>query len=156
MSTAERIAPSYLEEGFSLRSWLGTHDHKRIAILYALGITFFFFLGGLAAALIRLELVTPAGDVLSAETYNKAFTFHGVVMVWFFLIPSIPATLGNFLLPLMIGARDMAFPRLNLFSWYLYIVGGLFTIACLLLGGVDTGWTFYTPFSTMFSNSNVM
>ena len=156
MSTAERIAPSYLEEGFSLRSWLGTRDHKRIAILYALGITFFFFLGGLAAALIRLELVTPAGDVLSAETYNKVFTFHGVVMVWFFLIPSIPATLGNFLLPLMIGARDMAFPRLNLFSWYLYIVGGLFTIACLLLGGVDTGWTFYTPFSTMFSNSNVM
>ncbi len=119
-------------------------------------ITFFFFLAGIAAAMIRLELVTPAGDLMSAETYNKAFTFHGVVMVWFFLIPSIPATLGNFLLPMMIGARDVAFPRLNLFSWYLYMVGGVFTIACLLLGGVDTGWTFYTPFSTMFSNTNVM
>jgi cytochrome c oxidase subunit I len=158
MNTVERPlpAPSYLEEGYGLRSWLGTHDHKRIAILYALAITFFFFLGGFAAALMRLELVTPAGDVMSAETYNKMFTFHGVVMVWFFLIPSIPATLGNFLLPLMIGARDVAFPRLNLFSWYLYIGGGIFTLACLLLGGVDTGWTFYTPFSTMFSNSNVM
>jgi len=157
MSTVELPLPrSYLEEGFSLRSWLVTHDHKRIGVLYGIGITFFFFLGGLAAALIRWELVTPAGDLVSAETYNKAFTFHGVVMVWFFLIPSIPATLGNFLLPLMIGARDVAFPRLNLFSWYLYMAGGLFTLACLLLGGVDTGWTFYTPFSTMFSNSHVI
>src|SRR5690349_9287930 len=157
MSTVERLpAPrSYLEEGYGLRSWLTTHDHKRIAVLYGIGITFFFFLGGLAAALIRWELVTPAGDLVSAETYNKAFTFHGVVMVWFFLIPSIPATLGNFLLPLMIGARDVAFPRINLASWYLYMAGGAFTIATLLAGGVDTGWTFYTPFSTMFSNSNV-
>src|SRR5581483_3828625 len=112
-------AVSYLEAGYGLRSWLTTHDHKRIAILYALGITTFFFLGGLAAAMMRLELVTPYGTLMSAETYNKTFTFHGVVMVWFFLIPSIPATLGNFLLPLMIGARDVAFPRLNLFSWYL-------------------------------------
>ncbi len=148
--------PSYLADGSSLRSWLLTHDHKRIAILYAIAITGFFALGGIAAAMIRLDLVTPGGNLMSAETYNKAFTFHGVVMVWFFLIPSIPATLGNFLLPLMIGARDVAFPRLNLFSWYLYIGGGAFTIACLLLGGVDTGWTFYTPFSTMFSNSNVI
>jgi len=155
MSTVE-LPRSYLEEGFDLRSWLTTHDHKRIGVLYGIGITFFFFLGGMAAALIRWELVTPAGDLMSAETYNKAFTFHGVVMVWFFLIPSIPATLGNFLLPLMIGARDVAFPRLNLFSWYLYMAGGLFTLACLLLGGVDTGWTFYTPFSTMFSNSHVI
>jgi cytochrome c oxidase subunit I len=159
MPAADLFSPpgaSYLEQGYGLRSWLLTHDHKRIAILYGISITFFFFLAGIAAALIRLELVTPEGDLMSAETYNKAFTFHGVVMVWFFLIPSIPATLGNFLLPLMIGARDVAFPRLNLLSWYLYITGGLFTLACLLLGGVDTGWTFYTPFSTMFSNSNVM
>jgi cytochrome c oxidase subunit 1 len=106
--------------------------------------------------MIRINLVEPQGALLSAETYNKTFTFHGVVMVWFFLIPSIPATLGNFLLPIMVGARDLAFPRLNLASWYLFVIGGCFTIACLLLGGVDTGWTFYTPFSTMFSNTNVI
>jgi len=146
---------SFLARDYGLLDWLTTRDHKRIAILYALGITFFFFLGGVAATLIRFNLVEPQGAIMSAETYNKTFTFHGVVMVWFFLIPSIPATLGNFLLPLMIGARDVAFPRLNLASWYLYIGGGLFTIAALLAGGVDTGWTFYTPFSTMFSNSNV-
>ena len=156
MLPAEHAAPSYLTDGNTLRSWLATHDHKRIAILYAVSITFFFFLGGIAAALIRLELATPAGDLMSADTYNKTFTFHGVVMVWFFLIPSIPNTLGNVLLPIRIGARDVAVPRLNLFSWYLYVAGGIFTVACLLLGGVDTGWTFYTPFSTMFSNSNVM
>jgi cytochrome c oxidase subunit I len=155
MPATER-PPSFLQEGNTIRAWLTTRDHKKIAILYALAITFFFFLGGAAAALIRLELATPPGDLMTAETYNKMFTFHGVVMVWFFLIPSIPATLGNFLLPLMIGARDVAFPRLNLLSWYLYIGGGLFTVVCLLMGGVDTGWTFYTPFSTMFSNSHVI
>lgn len=145
---------SYLAGKGGLWAWLTTRDHKRIAILYTLGITFFFALGGVAAAMMRLNLIEPSG-LLDPETYNKAFTFHGVVMVWFFLIPSIPATLGNFLLPLMIGARDMAFPRLNLASWYLYMIGGLFTIAALVLGGVDTGWTFYTPFSTMFSNTHV-
>jgi len=139
-----------------LLSWFTTTDHKRIAILYAITITLFFIMGGVAAAMIRINLVEPQGALLSAETYNKTFTFHGVVMVWFFLIPSIPATLGNFLLPIMIGARDLAFPRLNLASWYLFVIGGCFTIACLLLGGVDTGWTFYTPFSTMFSNTNVI
>jgi cytochrome c oxidase subunit 1 len=149
-------ASSYLAEGFSLRSWLATHDHKRIGILYTLSITALFFIGGAAATLIRLELLTPAGDLVSAETYNKLFTMHGVIMVWFFLIPSIPSTLGNFLLPLMIGARDLAFPRLNLASWYLYIAAAVFTLGALLAGGVDTGWTFYTPFSTMFSNSHVI
>jgi len=139
-----------------LLSWLLTTDHKRIAILYTITITLFFIMGGVAAAMMRINLVEPQGALLSAETYNKTFTFHGVVMVWFFLIPSIPATLGNFLLPIMIGARDLAFPRLNLMSWYLFVIGGCFTIACLLLGGVDTGWTFYTPFSTMFSNTNVI
>jgi cytochrome c oxidase subunit 1 len=147
---------SYLAEGYTLRSWLTTRDHKRIAILYAIAITGFFFLGGAAAALIRLELATPAGDLVTADTYNKIFTLHGVVMVWFFLIPAIPSTLGNFLLPLMIGARDVAFPRLNLLSWYIYVVGGLFTVGTLIAGGVDTGWTFYTPFSTMFSNTHVI
>src|ERR1043166_4907592 len=111
-------------------------------------ITAFFFLGGAAATLMRLELATPQGDVVSAETYNKLFTAHGMIMVWFFLIPSIPATLGNFLIPLMIGARDLAFPRLNLMSWYIYIAGACLTVAALIVGGVDTGWTFYAPFST--------
>src|SRR5438067_10061828 len=147
---------SYLDAGMTIRSWLTTHDHKRIAILYALSITVFFFIGGAAATLIRIELATPAGDLVSANTYNKLFTMHGVIMVWFFLIPSIPATLGNFLVPLMIGARDLAFPRLNLASWYLYVFGALFTLAALFLGGVDTGWTFYTPFSTLYSNTNVI
>jgi cytochrome c oxidase subunit 1 len=144
---------SYLEDGLTLRSWFFTTDHKRIAILYAIAITGFFFIGGAAATLIRLELATPAGDLVSHDTYNKLFTAHGVIMVWLFLIPSIPSVLGNFLIPLMIGARDLAFPRLNLLSWYLYIAGGLIILASLFLGGVDTGWTFYTPYSTMFSNS---
>jgi cytochrome c oxidase subunit I len=147
---------SYLEDGLTLRSWLTSTDHKRIAILYAISITFFFFIGGAAATVIRLELATPACDLVSNATYNKLFTAHGVIMVWLFLIPSIPSVLGNFLIPLMIGARDLAFPRLNLLSWYLYIAGGLTILVSLLLGGVDTGWTFYTPYSTMFSNSWVV
>jgi cytochrome c oxidase subunit 1 len=155
-SSGPRESDNYLTAGFSLRSWLLTRDHKRIAILYAVAITSFFFLGGAAASLIRLELITPQGDVVSAETYNKLFTAHGVIMVWFFLIPSIPATLGNFLVPLMIGAKDLAFPRLNLLSWYIYMFGALFTLGALIAGGVDTGWTFYAPFSTMFSSSYVV
>jgi cytochrome c oxidase subunit 1 len=147
---------SYLDEGFSLKSWLTTHDHKRIAILYLISITTFFFIGGVAAAIMRIELFTPQGDLVAADTYNKLFTVHGIVMVWFFLIPSIPTTLGNFLVPLMIGARDLAFPRLNLASWYLYVFGGIFTIVTLIAGGVDTGWTFYTPFSTRFSTTAVV
>ncbi|TCS39370.1 cytochrome c oxidase subunit 1 [Paucimonas lemoignei] len=149
-------AGNYLTEGYSLRSWLTTHDHKRIALLYMASITAFFFIGGAAATLIRLELATPPGDLVSHDTYNKLFTMHGVIMVWMFLIPSIPSALGNFLMPMMIGARDLAFPRLNLLSWYVYVAGGLFTIAALIAGGVDTGWTFYTPFSTMFSNTHVI
>src|SRR5690606_1848929 len=112
--------------------------------------------GAVAAGLMRMELVTPAADVVGADTYNRLFTAHGVIMVWMFLIPSIPSVFGNFILPLMIGARDLAFPRLNLLSWYLYLGGGLFTITALLLGGVDTGWTFYTPYSSVFSNTHVM
>jgi cytochrome c oxidase subunit 1 len=155
--TRRSDAPSsYLTDGMSIGSWLATHDHKRIAILYAITITAFFFIGGAAATLIRLELATPAGDLVRAETYNKLFTMHGVIMVWFFLIPSIPATLGNFLVPLMIGARDLAFPRLNLTSFYLYVGGAVFTLAAMIAGGVDTGWTFYAPFSTLFSNTHVL
>lgn len=147
---------SYLAAGNSLRSWLLTTDHKRIAVLYLVTITLFFAIAAFAAALIRLELLTPKGDLLSAEGYNRAFTVHGVVMVWFFLIPSIPNVFGNFLIPLMIGARDLAFPRLNLASWYIFVFGGLFTLAMLAFGGVDTGWTFYTPLSSTYANGNVV
>jgi len=147
---------NYLNAGFSAKSWLLTIDHKRIAILYLLSITFFFFIGGIFAVLIRLELLTPQGDLMQAETYNKMFTMHGMVMIFFFLIPSIPAVLGNFLIPLMIGAKDLAFPRLNLLSWYIYFIGGLFTLAAIVFGGVDTGWTFYTPHSSTYSNTNVI
>jgi cytochrome c oxidase subunit 1 len=146
----------YLNSSYGLRSWLGTRDHKRIALLYLISITAFFFLGGFFAVLIRLELLTPPGDLVEAETYNKLFTMHGIIMIFFFLIPSIPAVLGNFLLPLMIGARDLAFPRLNLASWYIYTVGGLITLYAVASGGVDTGWTFYTPYSSTYANSHVI
>lgn len=146
----------YLNIDYSWRSWLLTVDHKRIAILYLISITLFFFVGGFFATLLRLELVTPQGDLVQAETYNKLFTMHGVTMIFFFLIPSIPAVLGNFLLPLMIGARDLAFPRLNLLSWYLFMFGAVAAIAAMAAGGVDTGWTFYPPYSTRYSNSQVV
>ena len=145
----------YLNVHYGVRSWLLTTDHKRIALLYLASITAMFFLGGVFAVLIRLELVTPQGDLVSSDTYNKLFTMHGVVMIFFFLIPSIPAVLGNFLIPLMIGAKDLAFPRLNLLSWYCYIVGALFTLWAVVHGGLDTGWTFYTPYSTVASNTQV-
>ena len=146
----------YLNDGYGIKSWLLTRDHKRIALLYLAAVTFFFFVGGAFAVLIRLELATPAGDLVSDETYNKLFTMHGVMMVFFFLIPVIPAVLGNFLVPIMIGAKDLAFPKLNLASWYIYILGGLFTLYAIVTGGVDTGWTFYTPFSTVSSTTNVI
>lgn len=149
-------ANNYLTAGRSLRSWLLTLDHKRIAILYMVSITFFFFVGGAAAVLFRLELLTPKGDLLAADTYNKLFSLHGIIMVWFFLIPAGPAVLGNFLIPMMIGAKDLAFPRLNLFSWYLFMAGGLFTLGVIIIGGVDTGWTFYTPYSSTYANSHVI
>ncbi|MRX49916.1 cytochrome c oxidase subunit I [Paracoccus sp. S-4012] len=151
----QTLPRSYLGAGHSVRSWLLTTDHKRIALLYLGTITVFFLIGGSAATLMRLELVTPPGELVSADTYNRLFTLHGVIMVWFFLVPAVPATLGNFVLPLAIGARDVAFPRLNLLSWYLTIAGGVLVLASLLLGGVDTGWTFYTPYSSLYSNSYV-
>jgi cytochrome c oxidase subunit 1 len=146
----------YLNDGYGIKSWLLTRDHKRIALLYLAAVTFFFFVGGAMAVLIRLELATPVGDLVSDETYNKLFTMHGVMMVFFFLIPAIPSVLGNFLVPIMIGAKDLAFPKLNLASWYIYMIGGLFTLYSLVTGGLDTGWTFYTPFSTIASTSNVI
>src|ERR687888_291011 len=156
MSTVLLPPHHYLNDGYCVRSWLLTRDHKRIALLYLAGVTFFFFIGGAMAVLIRLELATPPGDLVSDETYNKLFTMHGVMMVFFFLIPAIPSVLGNFLVPIMIGAKDLAFPKINLLSWYIYIVGGLFTLYALVSGGLDTGWTFYTPFSTVASTTNVI
>src|ERR1051326_277888 len=153
VSESER---DYLNVAYGVGSGLLTTDHKRIGLLYMVSLTLMFFVGGFMAVLMRLELLTPPGDLVTSDTYNKLFTMHGVIMVWFFLIPSIPAVLGNFVLPLMIGAKDVAFPRLNLLSWYIFVVGFLFTITAMILGGVDTGWTFYTPYSTQGSESNVL
>jgi cytochrome c oxidase subunit 1 len=147
---------NYLNNGYSLRSWFLTTDHKRIAILYLFTIVLFFFVGGSFAVLMRLELMSPQGTLVQAETYNKLFTMHGIVMIFFFLIPSIPAVLGNFLIPMMVGARDLAFPRLNLLSWYVFVAGASVTLFALVTGGLDTGWTFYTPFSTSYSNTRVV
>src|SRR5207253_1049450 len=124
---------NYLNAEYGVKSWLLTKDHKRIALLYLGGISFFFFIGSLYAMAIRLELLTPQGDLTQSSTYNKIFTQHGIIMVFFFLIPSIPATLGNFLVPMMIGAKDLAFPRINLLSWYIYMIGGIIAISVLLL-----------------------
>lgn len=153
---AERPKLNYLNNGHTIKSWLLTKDHKRIALMYLVSVSAFFLMGGLYAAFIRLELLTPASDLLETATYNRVFTQHGILMVFFFLIPAIPAILGNFLLPLMIGAKDLALPRINLLSLYIYWIGGVITLWALMQGGVDTGWTFYTPYSTTFSNSYVM
>src|ERR1700759_282002 len=147
--------PNYLSE-HTVRSWLLTTDHKRIGILYLFTILFFFIIASIAAAMMRIELLHPTGGLMTSETYNKLFTIHGTLMVWFFLIPSIPAVLGNFVLPMMLGARDVAFPKLNLLSWYLFNAGGLLALYAVTFGGVDTGWTFYTPYSSTYSNSHVV
>jgi cytochrome c oxidase subunit 1 len=148
--------PDYIDADYGVKSWLLTTDHKRIAILYMFTVTAFFLIGGIFAVLLRLELLTPAGDLMESDTYNRVFTMHGVAMIFFFLIPGIPAVLGNFLVPIMVGARDLAFPKLNLASWYIFAAGGLLALWSILRGGVDTGWTFYTPFSTTYSNSYVI
>lgn len=144
---------NYLSEPRGIKSWLYTLDHKRIAVLYLFGIMFAFALGGFFAMLVRLELLSPNKVLVGADTYNQLFTLHGAVMIFLFIIPSIPAVLGNFVLPLMIGAKDVAFPRLNLASWYVYVAGSLIALFSLFSGAVDTGWTFYTPYSTQTSTS---
>jgi cytochrome c oxidase subunit 1 len=151
---AADLEPSYLTAETTVRSWLLTRDHKRIALLFFASITFFFFVGGIAATLMRLNLATPEG-LLQPAVYNRMFTMHGIIMVWFFLIPSIPTTFGNFFVPLMIGARDLAFPRVNLGSWYVFNLSGLVVLFSLIMGGADTGWTFYTPLSTSYANGYV-
>ncbi|HQR34397.1 MAG TPA: cbb3-type cytochrome c oxidase subunit I [Blastocatellia bacterium] len=155
IAQAEEPRLNYLNNGHTVKSWLLTLDHKRIGLLYLFSISIFFAIGGIYAALIRLELITPQGDLLTAETYNRVFTMHGVMMIFFFLIPSIPATLGNFLLPLMLGAKDVAFPKLNLLSWYVFMVGAILMLITIMTGGVDTGWTFYPPYSSIYSNTQV-
>src|SRR5947209_11096398 len=146
---------NYINHEYGVFSWLLTKDHKRIAILYLFSINILFALGGFFAMMMRIELLTPEGDVLTSDTYNKFFTLHGVVMIFFFLIPAIPAVLGNFLLPIMLGAKDLAFPKINLLSWYVYIAAAIIGLFVIITGGVDTGWTFYTPFSTQYSNTHV-
>ena len=146
---------NYLNDGHGLKSWLLTKDHKRIAILYLLAVSFFFIVGGIFALLIRINLLTPSG-VFPADMYNRFFTAHGGVMVFLFFVPAVPAILGNFLLPIMIGAKDLAFPKINLLSWYIYMVAGVVLMIAIFAGGIDTGWTFYAPYSTGYSNSNVL
>lgn len=148
-------ADNYLRSSYGIKSWLLTLDHKRIGILYLVMTTVFFVIGGVFATLIRLELLTPQADVVEASTYNKLFTMHGVAMIFFFLIPSVPAVLGNFVLPIMIGAKDVAFPKINLLSWYCFAVGGGLATLAIIMGGIDTGWTFYTPYSTTYANGYV-
>ena len=155
-ATENSTGVNYLNAQYGIRSWLLTTDHKRIALLYLASITFFFLIGGISAVLIRIHLIEPQGALLQPATYNKMFSIHGIIMVFFFLIPSIPAVMGNFFVPMMVGARDLAFPRINLLSWYIYAVAGLFAVYATIAGGVDTGWTFYTPLSTTSANGQVM
>ncbi len=156
MSENAAKTENYLNVKHTVASWLFTVDHKRIGVMYLATILLFFFLGGVAAVLFRIELMTPTEMFMASETYNRLFTMHGITMIFFFLIPSIPAVLGNFLLPIMLGARDLAFPRLNLASWYVFTFGGLLGLGAIIFGGVDTGWTFYTPYSSTYANSNVI
>jgi cytochrome c oxidase subunit 1 len=138
---------SYLQEK-TVRSWLLTTDHKRIGVMFLLATLAMLGVGGMAALAMRVELLTPGRTFMGHEAYDRMFTAHGVVMVWLFMIPSIPSGFGNFLLPLMIGARDVAFPRLNLLSFWIYVLGSLTVIAGLFAGGADTGWTFYPPYAS--------
>jgi len=141
--------PNFFEEKRGLFSWIFTLDHKRIGLLYLYSVGSFFLVGALLGVLMRLELLNPGADLITAQTYNQVFTLHGVIMVFLFIIPSIPAVFGNFFLPIMIGTDDVAFPRLNLFSWWLYVIGALFALSTLVFGDgpADTGWTFYAPYS---------
>jgi cytochrome c oxidase subunit I len=147
---------NYLTHGHGLRSWLLTLDHKRIGVMYLVSILASFLLGGIFALLIRTKLMAPGNSALmTPDTYNQMFTLHGAIMIFLFIIPGIPAALGNFVLPLMLGAKDVAFPRLNLASYYMWVIGALLALASITTGAVDTGWTFYTPYSTT-TNTNVI
>jgi cytochrome c oxidase subunit I len=140
-------APSYLSEDHGVRSWLLTFDHKRIGVMYLVAIGAALFLGGVFALVLRLNLWRPEGGLVSNDAYNKLFTLHGAVMIFLFVIPGIPAALGNFVVPLQLGAKDLAFPRVNLLSFWLYVTGAVLFVATLVVGGLDTGWTLYPPYS---------
>ncbi|AUX26195.1 cytochrome C oxidase subunit I [Sorangium cellulosum] len=146
----------YIRAKSGIMSWLTTVDHKRIGLMYLASTFTAFLMGGLFALLLRLELLTPKTTIMSANMYNQMFTLHGAVMTFLFIIPSIPGALGNFLLPIMIGAKDVAFPKLNLLSLYLYWIGALFTLSSLITGGIDTGWTFYVPYSSTTTTTSVL
>jgi len=144
---------NYIEGAKGVMSWLITLDHKRIGMMYLGAILLNFFVGGVFALLVRTELLTPGETIMGADAYNKVFTLHGAIMVFLFIIPSVPAAIGNFFLPIMLGAKDVAFPRLNLMSFYVYVVGAAFAIFSIVDNSVDTGWTFYTPYSQTTSTS---
>jgi cytochrome c oxidase subunit 1 len=139
---------NYLNADRGVTSWLLTLDHKRIGVMYLASVLLFFLVGGIFAMLVRLELTTPEPTLISANTYNRAFTLHGVIMIFLFMIPAIPGIFGNFFLPLMLGAKDVAFPRLNLMSLYVFWAGAILAVSAMATGGLDTGWTFYAPYST--------
>ena len=139
---------NYLFNSKGVLSWALTLDHKRIGLMYLIGVMSSFFLAGILALILRLELMTPTQWFLTTQQYNQVFTLHGAIMVFLFIIPSVPAALGNFLVPVMLGAKDVAFPRLNLGSFYLWVTGAIFFLTAMLYTGLDTGWTFYTPYST--------
>ena len=147
---------NYLNEKKGISSWLFTLDHKRIGVMYLVSIFFFFLIGGLFALLLRTELLTPGKNIVDAKTYNQFFTLHGAIMVFLVIIPGIPASLGNFILPLQLGAKDVAFPRLNLISYYIYVFGSLLAVCSIIFGAIDTGWTFYAPYSTSAQGKVVM
>jgi cytochrome c oxidase subunit 1 len=149
--TAPRV--SYLNATRGVASWLFTVDHKRIGVMYMAGVLGSFFVGGVVALIMRLHLLTPAGTLVNPETYNRLFTLHGTMMIFLFIIPSVPAILGNFFVPLMIGAKDVAFPKLNLASWWLYVLGASVALYSIIHGSADTGWTFYTPYSSTSSSA---
>ncbi len=146
----------YIRATSGIMSWLTTVDHKRIGLMYLASTFVAFLMGGVFALILRLELLTPKATIISANAYNQMFTLHGAVMTFLFIIPSIPGALGNFLLPIMIGAKDVAFPKLNLLSLYLYWIGALFTLSSLVTGGIDTGWTFYVPYSSTVTTTSVL
>ena len=154
--THDSVEPSYLVAKKGLLSWLITVDHKRIGLMYLVATLFFFMVAGLLAILLRTELFTPGQDFMSAQTYNQVFTLHGAIMVFLFIIPSVPAAMGNFLLPLMLGARDVAFPKLNLLSFYIYCIAAVMLVLTLVMGSLDTGWTFYTPYSSTTGTAVIM